>query len=196
MQRAGADTGIAREFKTIFDLSGVPAFNQYYYFGIFIWKAIYKGFYKAWHIIPAPTIGNPDGRRNLYHMNAAKAISAEMASLVWGEECQVTVSMHGWENSDDHPDPLNEFLQKVLRDNALKEKLQESIEQGVALGGAAWKTWSEVRRDENGTEIPNTREIRIGYAMADQFFPISWDNAKVFLNEAKSHELLFHTIYI
>ena len=179
MQRAGADTGIAREFKTIFDLSGVPAFNQYYYFGIFIWKAIYKGFYKAWHIIPAPTIGNPDGRRNLYHMNAAKAISAEMASLVWGEECRVVVSMHGWENTDDHPDPLNDFLQKVLKDNALKEKLQESIEQGVALGGAAMKTWSEVRRDENGNEIPDTREIRIGYAMADQFVPISWDNAQV-----------------
>jgi A118 family predicted phage portal protein len=112
-------------------------------------------------------------------MNAAKAISAEMASLVWGEECRVAVSMHGWENTDDHPDPLNGFLQKVLKDNALKEKLQESIEQGVALGGATMKTWSEARRDENGNEIPDTREIRIGYAMADQFVPISWDNAQV-----------------
>lgn len=35
----------AKEFKDIFELGGVPAFNQFYYFGIFIWKYLYKGFY-------------------------------------------------------------------------------------------------------------------------------------------------------
>ena len=38
MQRAGAETGLSKEFKDIFELGGVPAFNQFYYFGIFIWK--------------------------------------------------------------------------------------------------------------------------------------------------------------
>ena len=179
MQRTGANTGIAREFKDIFELGGVPAFNQYYYFGIFIWKYLYRGFYKLWHIVPCPTIANPDGRREIYRMNTAKAISAEMASLVWGEECTVNVSMEGRESTDKNPDPLNEFIQKVLSKNAFREKMQESIEQGLALGGAAMKVWSDVVRDENGNEIPESRKIMIGYAMADQFVPVSWDNAKV-----------------
>ena len=41
MQRTAASTGIAREFKNIFELGGVPAFNQFYEFGIFIWKMQY-----------------------------------------------------------------------------------------------------------------------------------------------------------
>lgn len=179
MQRAGANTGIAREFKDVFSLSGVPAFSQYYYFGIFIWKWIYKGFYKPWHIIPCPTIKDPTGSRELYRMNMAKAVCAEMASLVWGEECSINVSMNGRESSDDNPDPLNKFIQRVLSGNALREKMQESIEQAMALGGAALKVWSDVRRDREGNEVPESRRIMIGYAMADQFIPIAWDNAKI-----------------
>lgn len=179
MQRAGAQTGVAREFKSVFELGGVPAFSQYYEFGIFIWKWLYRGFYKLWHLIPAPTIANPKNKRELYRMNIAKAICAEMASLVWGEECTINVSMDGFEASEDKPDPLDEFVHKVMGENALKEKMQESVEQALALGGAAMKVWSDVRRDEEGNEIPDTRRINIGYAMADQFIPTAWDNAKV-----------------
>ena len=179
MQRMGADTGIAREFKDVFEVGGVPAFQQFYYFGVFIWKWLWKGFYKPWHYITAPTIANPDAKRELYRMNAAKAISSEMASLVWGEECTVNVSINGRESTDKNPDPLNEWLQKVLVKNAFAEKMQESIEEGLALGGAALKVWAEAKHDENGNEMPDTRKLMIGYCMADQFIPISWDNAKV-----------------
>ena len=34
MQKTGAETGLAKEFKDIFEVGGVPAFNQFYYFGI------------------------------------------------------------------------------------------------------------------------------------------------------------------
>ena len=179
MQRTGANTGLAREFKNVFELGGVPAFNQYYEFGIFIWKWLYRGFYKLWHLIPAPTIADPKNTRMMFRLNTAKAICSEMASLVWGEECTVNVSRDGFEATDDNPDPLNEFVQKVLGENALKEKMQESIEQALALGGAAMKVYSDVRRDDEGNEVPDTRRINIGYAMADQFIPTAWDNAKV-----------------
>ncbi len=179
MQKAIAGTGIAREYKNVFELNGVPSFQQFYDFGIFIWKYLWKGFYKAWHIVPAPTVANPRGERILYRMNVAKAISSEMASLVWGEECTVNVSINGFESTDERPDPLNEFVQKVLVKNAFREKMQESIEEGLALGGSALKVWAEAKHDENGNEIPETRKLMIGYAMADQFVPTSWDNAKV-----------------
>ena len=179
MQRTVANTGLAKEFKSIFELGGVPAFQQFYDFGIFVWKFIWKGFYKAWHIIPAPTVADPNARRTLFRLNIAKAICAEMAGLVWGEECEVNVSIDGFEATDDNPDPLNEYVQKVLCKNAFREKMQESIEEGVALGGAAYKTWAETRHDDKGNEIPNSRKVMIGYAMADQFVPVAWDNARV-----------------
>ena len=179
MTKAVADTGLAREFKDVFELGGVPSFQQFYNFGVFIWKWIWKGFYKAWHVIDCPTIANPDAKRTLYRLNMAKALCSEMAGLVWGEECTVNVSMEGRESSDENPDPLNGFVQSVLCANAFHEKMQESIEEGLALGGAAYKTWAESRHDEEGNEIPETRKIMIGYAMADQFIPVSWDNARV-----------------
>ena len=179
MQKTLADTGIAKEYKSVFELAGIPAFQQFYDFGVFVWKLLWKGFYKPWHMILSPTVGDPMRRRELYRMNAAKAICSEMASLVWGEECTVNVSIHGRESSEENPDPLNAFTQGVLCGNAFREKMQESIEEALALGGNALKTWAEAKHDEEGNEIPETRKIMIGYAMADQFIPISWDNARV-----------------
>lgn len=178
LQRIGAETGIAREFKNIFEIGGVPSFNEFYDFGIFIWKLIYRGLYKPWHIIPAPTIANPHNKREIYRMNAAKAVSAEMAGMVWGEECEINVTMDG-RTDKESPDPLGAFIAEVLRNNAFGEKMQELTEQALALGGAALKVWHEARHDASGAEIPGTGEIRLGYCMADQFVPTAWNNAKV-----------------
>ena len=41
--------------KDVFELEGVPAFRQYYTLFIFIWQAVYKGYYKAWHEVPIAT---------------------------------------------------------------------------------------------------------------------------------------------
>ena len=186
MQRTASATGIAREFKDIFELGGVPAFSQFYYYGVFIWKYLYRGLYRPWHIVPVTAVGaKPNETRQLFRLNTAKAVSAELASLVWGEECQFSVSTDGWDekvNEDGvvtNPDPLKEFIADVLRKNAFGEKLQELIEQGMALGGAAIKVWHDVRRDREGNELPETGAIRLGYCMADQFVPLSWDNAQI-----------------
>ena len=142
MQRAGTATGAVRELKDVFEIAGMPAFQQFYEFGIFPWKLIWRGLYKPWHIIPAPTAANPNARRTLYRLNTAKAVCAELASLVWSEECEVRVSTNEWteEKNEDgivtNPDPLNEFIADVLRRNAFAEKMQEFVEQGLALGGA------------------------------------------------------------
>ena len=196
MQRAGTATGAVRELKDVFEIAGMPAFQQFYEFGIFPWKLIWRGLYKPWHIIPAPTAANPNARRTLYRLNTAKAVCAELASLVWSEECEVRVSTNNWteqKNEDGivtNPDPLNEFIADVLRRNAFGEKMQEFVEQGLALGGAACKVWAEEKRGTTSSaslrSAPSPegegseRVIRLGYAMADQFVPLAWDNARVF----------------
>ena len=174
IQRAGAETGLSKEFKDIFELVGVPAFNQFYYFGIFVWKYLYKGFYAPWHRILAPTIANPYNRRDLERMDTAKAICAELAGLVWSEQCEVHVS-----SGEGEYQPLEEFVHDVLTKNGFWTKMQEHIEQVLALGGGAIKAWYEERRDSQGNIIPDSGNIRLGFCMADQFIPTAWDNAKV-----------------
>ena len=188
LQRTATATGIAREFKDIFELGDVPAFNQFYYYGIFVWKALYRGLYKDWHVVPVIAVGAKPGQtRQLFRLNTAKAVSAELASLIWGEEAQFSVSTNGWVeqmNEDGivtNPDPLAAFIEDVLRRNAFGEKMQELIEQGLALGGSAIKVWAQPERrgrdGEDGAEP--ARVIRLGYCMADQFVPLAWDNARV-----------------
>lgn len=174
MQRTSADMGLAKEFKDIFEVGGVPAFNQFYYFGIFIWKYLYKGFYSPWHRVLAPTIAEPNRYRELSRMDAAKAVCAELAGLIWSEQCDVHVSQEG------EKEPLlEEFVHDVLTKNGFWTKMQEHIEQVLALGGGAIKAWYEVKRDSEGNEVPGSGRIRLGFCMADQFVPTAWDNSQV-----------------
>lgn len=179
VQKTIAGTGLATEYKSVFDLAGVPSFQQFFDVGVWVWKWLWKGYYKPWHLVKCPTIDNSRAERTLFRLNIPKAITAELAGLIWGEQCAVNVSINGRKEDETDPDPLNAFVQKVLSDNAFWEKQQESIEQGCALGGAALKTWAEAKHDDKGNEIPESRKIRVGYCAADQFIPISWDNARV-----------------
>ena len=57
--------------KDVFELDGVPAFREFYTLYIFIWQAVYKGFYKAWHEVNMKTIKDPKGKkRTLSTMNS------------------------------------------------------------------------------------------------------------------------------
>ena len=174
MQKNGAEMGLTKEFKDIFEVGGVPAFNQFYYFGIFVWKYLYKGYYKAWHRIAAPTIANPRGMRDMERMDMAKAVCAEMAGLIWSEQCEVHVSQGDGDNQ-----PLDDYVHGVLAKNNFWTKMQEHIEQALALGGGAIKVWYEEKHDSKGNVIPDSGQIKLGFCMADQFVPTAWDNAKV-----------------
>ena len=165
--------------KDVFDLEGVPAFREYYTLFIFIWQAIYKGFYRAWHIVPICTINDPKGKtRNLATMNAGKMACSQMARYVWNEKCEITVSMAGRDENDKTPDPLNEFLQSVLKDNRFYSAFGDLVEKSFALGGGAIREWVEIPKDKDGNDIGEGR-IRIGYTMASQFVPTAWDNSRV-----------------
>lgn len=174
MELAKTKTGMAKEFKDIFEVGGVPAFNQFYYFGIFIWKYLYRGYYKPWHRISAPTVKDALHERDLERMDTAKAICAELAGLIWNEQCEISVSQ---ETGKDQL--LDEFVHDVLMKNGFWTKMQEHIEQVLALGGGAIKVWYEEKRDGEGNVTPNSGNIRLGFCMADQFVPTAWDNTQV-----------------
>ena len=177
VQATAADLKATKEFKDIFELGGVPAFNQFYNFGIFPWKYVYRGFYKAWHIVTAPTISNPKATRQLNFLNMAKALTSELAGMVWTDQCEVNLTTNGIE--DIEQDKLHKFVNSVLEGNNFNVKMLEAIEQAAALGGEALKVWYEVKYDNDGNEIPDSGEIKVGYCMADQFVPTAWNNAEV-----------------
>lgn len=173
----GADLGVAKEFRDIFELGGVPSFSEFYNIGILVWKSLYRGYYAPWHLIDAPTVADPKARRRMAYMSLAKAVCAELAGMVWTDQCEVSVSTNGFDGEEE--DPLQAFVSKVLRQNAFESKMQSAIEQAAALGGEAMKVWRDVRRDSDGSEIPGTERLKIGWCMADQFVPTAWDNAEV-----------------
>lgn len=177
--RAGADTGIAREFKDIFELGGVPAFQQFYNLGIYPWKCLYKGLYEPWHVIAAPTISDPRAKRNMAYLNLSKAVCSELAGMVWTDQTEVTVSTNGIELADDEIDPLEAFVAATLEENNFGVATLELIEKAAALGGASFKVWRDAKYDSEGKEIPDTGRLKIGYAIADQFVPTAWDNAEI-----------------
>ena len=161
--------------KDVFELEGVPAFREYYTLFIFVWQAIYKGFYKAWHEVPLKTIRDPKGKtRTLATMNAGKMACSQMARYVWNERCSITASMANAPKDD----PLDGFLQYVLKDNRFGSAFGDLLEKSFALGGGALKEWVEVPKDENGNDLGEGKVI-IGYTMASQFVPTAWDNSKV-----------------
>lgn len=175
IQIARADTGVAREFKDIFEIGGVPAFNQFYNFGILPWKMLYRGFYSAWHLIKAPTIENPDATRKMSYLNLSKAVCQELAGMVWTDQSDINITTEGAGEED----ALSDFIHEVLKQNNFSVKMLEAIEQAAALGGEALKVWYEVRHDQDGNEIPDSGQIKIGYCMADQFVPTAWNNAEI-----------------
>ena len=180
MQTTGADLGVAREFKDIFELGGVPAFQQFYNVGIFPWKWVYRGFYEPWHLIPAPTIENARAKRRMAYLSLSKAVCSELAGMVWTDQTDVSITTNGFKPTETEPDdPLQKWVEKQLRQNNFGVKMLEAIEQAAALGGEAIKVWRDVRRDADGNEIPGSERLNIGWCMADQFVPTAWTNAEV-----------------
>lgn len=165
--------------KDVFELEGVPAFREYYQLFIFVWQAIYKGFYKAWHEVPVKTPNDPKGKkRTMATMNAGKMACSQMARYVWNERCAITASMADRGPNSETPDPLNEFLQHVLHDNRFGMAFGDLLEKSFALGGGALKEWVEIPKDENGNDV-GPGKIRLSYHMAGQFVPTAWDNSRI-----------------
>ena len=161
--------------KDVFELNGVPAFREYYTLFIFVWQAIYKGFYRAWHEIDVHTIKDPKGKkRHLATMNAGKMACSQMARYVWNERCAIHASMMNAPEED----LLDDFLQHVLCENRFFTAFGDLLEKSFALGGGALKEWVEIPKDENGNDIGEGK-VRIGYTMASQFVPTAWDNSRI-----------------
>lgn len=99
--------------------------------------------------------------RELSSLNVTKMASRRLASIIFNEQCTVTV------NNDD---PAHELIDHVLADNDFYNTYEEQLEPGIALGSFAIRPY--VQDDK----------IKLAWVRADQFYPLQSNTTKV--NEA------------
>jgi len=130
------------------------------------WNQLYKGYYEDWHDVDYHTLSGKKSRR-MHTLNMGKHLSAEMASLVFNEQCEINLS----------DETLSENVHNVLSDNKFYREFQRYLEYGFATGGFVLKVYA------------TDGDIKIGYVTADCFYPTEYTNGKIkgglFVNETK-----------
>lgn len=84
-------------------------------------------------------------------INMAKTAARRIASVIFNEKAEIHVK----DNNE-----ADKFLNDVLEDNDFKNKFEEALEKGVALGGFAMRPYID------------GNHIKIAWVRADQFYPL------------------------
>ncbi|WP_234002753.1 phage portal protein [Lactobacillus sp. CBA3605] len=90
-------------------------------------------------------------RRPKNTINMTKTAARRIASVVFNEKADIHVK--------DNP-TADEFLNRVFLENDFKNKFEEALEKGIALGGFAMRPYVD------------GRHIKIAWVRADQFYPL------------------------
>lgn len=142
-----------------------------FYEQIETWKAVYKGFHKEWHELTYTTLDGQKSRK-MATLNMPKVIASEMATLVFNEKCDVSISDEAY----------NTEIQNVLSTNNFNNEFQRYLEYSFALGGMVAKPYFD-----NG--------LKISFTTADSFVPVSWsaDDIRegIFVNEILKGEFKY-----
>lgn len=154
---------LLKGIKKLSDYKDIQLSDEQYQL-IDVWKSLYKGFYEKWHKLSYRTIAG-EKTRQMATLGMPKVISQEMATLVFNEKCEISIS----------DKMLGEDIESVFKANSFYKNVQDYLEYSFALGGMVVKAFAEVKK------------IKLSYVTADCFIPISWDNKGisegVFINE-------------
>ncbi|WP_318766593.1 phage portal protein [Lactiplantibacillus carotarum] len=102
-----------------------------------------------------------DGAKKKRHkntINMTKTAARRIASVVFNEKAEIHVN----KNTE-----ADAFLNKVLLNNDFKNKFEEALEKGVALGGFAMRPYVD------------GNQIKIAWVRADQFYPLQSNTNEV-----------------
>lgn len=152
--------GLIKSIKNLAEHKDIPL-NEEMYTQIDIWKALYRGYHEPWHKLLYNTIDGQKSRR-MDSLNMAKTSAAEMASLVFNEKCEISISDKS----------ISDFIDDVFKQNKFNKKFQDYLEYSFAHGGMVIKPY--VKDDR----------ITLSFVTADCFIPLSWQNDSI-------HEAVF-----
>lgn len=146
---------IIKSLEKISDFKDIPRSDEMYK-NMNIWISLYKGFYEPWHKVTYQTIAGEQDRK-LETLNMAKISASEMASLVFNEKCDISISDKS----------LAEEIDNVFKANKFNKVFQDFLEYQFAHGGMVIKPYVE------------NDKIILSFVTADGFIPLSWDNDNI-----------------
>lgn len=157
--------GFIRGIENVFDRKEIPIDENFYNL-IDKWKALYSGYHSEFHDVEYKTISGTKKRR-MATLNMPKVVAQELATLIFNERCEISISDDGFE----------ENVKEVLRRNQFDREFQRYLEYAFAMGGTVIKVYAD------------DRGVRLGYVTADCFIPLSWDHDHIreglFVNEIR-----------
>ncbi len=157
--------GFIRGIENVFDRKEIPIDENFYNL-IDKWKALYSGYHSEFHDVEYKTISGTKKRR-MATLNMPKVVAQELATLIFNERCEISISDDGFE----------ENVKEVLRRNQFDREFQRYLEYAFAMGGTVVKVYAD------------DRGVRLGYVTADCFIPLSWDHDHIreglFVNEIR-----------
>lgn len=148
--------GLLKGIKKLSDHKDIEL-NEEMFQNIDVWKALYAGFYSKWHDISYKTIDGPQ-KRKMDTLGMAKVAASEMASLVYNEKCEISISEKA----------VDDLIQNVFKHNKFDKKFQDYLEYSFAHGGMVIKPFV---RDN---------KIELSFVTADCFIPLSWRNDSIY----------------
>ncbi|MCD5464866.1 phage portal protein [Lactobacillus delbrueckii subsp. bulgaricus] len=118
-------------------------------------------------------------KHELQSVNVTKLASAKLASLIFNEQCQVTIG----------DETANDFLDAVFQDNDFYTTFEEKLEEWIALGSGC------VRPYVVGGKI------KLAWATADQVYPLQADTNQINelaiasrTTEVENHRTIYYTL--
>lgn len=163
---------LLKELKSVMDHKDIYV-NEEMYQSIDKWRCLYKGYWEGMHDVEYFTIENGKSVRRMHTLNMPKTVSEEMASLVFNEKCNISITTKGNEGAEE--DLLDTFIHEVLKQNKFNKLFQDYLEYSFAFGGMVIKPYVE------------DNQIKLSFITADCFIPITYSNEAitegVFINE-------------
>ena len=156
LKGVGVKLGLIQQLKTIQDHKKVNV-NEDAYARIAKNKAIYSGHYASWHDIEERLSNGKIAERTMKTLGMAKVVAEEMTTLIFNEKVKITIA----------DDAASEFVLETLKQNGFYKNFSRYLEYGYGLGGMAVKVYFY-----NG-------QVKIAYAAADAFYPLSNDSENI-----------------
>lgn len=109
-------------------------------------------------------------RREFKPLNMTKTAARRLASIIFNEKCEVNIgSLQAAASDDDsvnstpQSEDVENFIKSVLEDNDFKNRFEEELEKGVAIGDFAIRPY---------VDSTDHDKIKLAWIRADQFYPL------------------------
>jgi A118 family predicted phage portal protein len=155
MKGVMAKMGLIKKLEQVTDHKKISLSDKYYE-NILKWRALHQGYYGDMHDVEYCTIDGQK-KRQMATLNMPKIAAQKLATLIFNERCDVSIS-----------DPAyDDFIKNVFKDNNFNGNFQQYLEFMFAQGGMVIKPYVV------------DGKVKLSYVTADCFLPISWDNTRI-----------------